>query len=181
VTSPRKKILLWCISLFAFLTCVSSFVSAQSKWQSLISTECGFTVAFPGKPHSEFRSLKVDSDVIDYRSYEYDSNKNYVLGVTCNAITAEGSQNPDALIDSARDAAIETLHATKGREMRLKVQGHMARLVELSGDGFTGYGELVVANGKYYQVLAIVQSRSYSIPAKKFVKSFKFLESPTAN
>jgi hypothetical protein len=166
------------ISLVAVVTLFASFANGQTKWQSLTSRECGFTVSFPGKPHSEFKSLKVDNGVMEYRSYEYDANKNYVLGVTCNPITGEGSQNPDALIDSARDAAIEKLHATKGREMRLKVQGHIARLVELSGDGFWGYGELVVANGNYYQVLAVVQSKAYRGRAKQFLKSFRLLEEP---
>jgi hypothetical protein len=128
-------------------------------------------VKFPAVPKEEFRSLKVDNGVIEYRSATFES-KTYILGVTCNAITDEANSNPDALLDTARQAAIDKLHATQGREMRLLVQGHPGRLVELSGDGFSGYGELVVANGKYYQVLAVVESSVYKSRAKLFLKSF---------
>jgi hypothetical protein len=164
-------------SVFTVLVlALTASASAQSKWQSLTSKECGFTAEFPGKPKSEFRSLHVEGGDIEYRSYEYDRNRHYVLGITCNRITDEGSKNPEALLDSVRDAAIEKLHATKGREMRLLVQGHPARLVELSADGFSGYGEMVVANGMYYQVLAMPESKKYAAIAKRFLSSFKLLK-----
>jgi hypothetical protein len=57
--------------------------------------------------------------------------------------------------------------------MRILLQGNSGRLIELSGEGFSGFGEFVVAKGKFYQVLAVVDSNAYRRRAKAFLKSFR--------
>jgi len=158
-------------SIFLFLT-FASHVSAQSKWQPFTSKECGFVVNFPGKPETEIGTVRAENKTIDYRSYSYDAGK-YTVGVTCNAVA--GDNSPDTLLDAARDSALQKLRAKKNKEMRVLVDNHPARLIEITGDSFVGYGELVIANGKYYQVLAIVNSQSDSGIAKRFLKSFRLL------
>jgi hypothetical protein len=149
-------------------------VLAQSSWKTYGSKECGYTAKFPGKPKEEFRSLKVDNGVLEYRGLTFEA-KGYVFGITCSEINVKGSSDPEALLDAVRESAIEKLHATKGREMRILLQGNPGRLVELSAEGFDGFGEFVVVKGKFYQVLAIVESAAYKDRAKAFLKSFKLM------
>src|SRR5207302_177784 len=127
---------------FAALPLISHPSLAQSTWKTYGSKECGYTAKFPGKPKEEFRSLKVDNGVVEYRGLTFEG-KGYVLGITCNEINVKGSADPEDLLDAVRQSAIEKLHATKGREMKILLQGNPARLVELSGDGFSGFGEFV--------------------------------------
>jgi hypothetical protein len=80
-------------------------VLAQSNWKTYASKECGYTAKFPGKPKEEFRSLKIDKGVLEYRGLTFEA-KGYVFGITCNEINVRGSADPEDLLDAVRQSAI---------------------------------------------------------------------------
>lgn len=178
----HKTFLLLCplaIALGFVSLAVPAFAQALT-WQPYSNTTDGFKALFPSDPEVSKNNVPVGGQNFELRSYEAQSGNTALYVGVCDYGAKGASANPDDILKSAKDGAVQHMsaHILTEKTMALGASHGVEFVAE--SDKFHFTSRMYMAGGVLYQTMVISPIGETFADSARFLDSFALLPRPQA-
>jgi hypothetical protein len=161
---------------------LASTLPAQTPpWKPFESSTDGFRADFPSDPEITKNSLPAAGDTFELRSYLVVAGSTALYIGVCDYGHKGASANPDALLASAKQGAVEHVHARILSERKIALDAARGVAYEAESDTLHFSVRMYTAGGELYQVMVSSPLNERFADAARFLDSFQFLTRPVAD
>jgi hypothetical protein len=150
-----------------------------AEWRTFTSKNGHFAILMPGTPKSDVDSVETLIGTVDLHSFTVETS-DFAYFVAYGDFPPAFVQNADtdAMLDGARDGALEDVRGTLVSERRISVQGFPGRelWIEATVSGQKGLAQarMILVGNRFYQVLvAGPKERFAESQAERFLNTFQ--------
>jgi len=149
---------------------------SRAEWTTLRSPEGGFAVEMPAVPELARHIVETVVGPLDFtvHSARLGSASYQIIWVEYPEGVIE---DPEAVLDAARDGAVARSGSRLVREERIEIEGHPGREIELDVQGrIVGLDRLFLVGNRLYQILLAGDAGDLnSEEATRFLASFRLI------
>ena len=152
--------------------------SGGGDWQTFEASDGGFVVSMPGKPVKNQESLATAVGPLESYSYIYAPSRGKTsFGVDYADYPREvvARNDPERVIDSARDALVTKVRGRLLRQGGIAVDGNPGRELDVAlTDGQFVRARIFLVGQRQFQVVAVTpDERTGAADATRFLDSFR--------
>jgi hypothetical protein len=148
-------------------------------WTTVTAEDASFRVEMPGKAEHARNGLSTPVGRAPIEMWmQQDGKRAFVAGYTEYPDSVRQHFDPDTLLDSARDGAVERVRGKLLRDEPRELGGVRGRRIEIAAEGGSVRvrGDFFVQGRRLYQVLATTTPKDADSPdVERFLGSFVFL------
>jgi hypothetical protein len=148
-------------------------------WTTVTPDDASFRVEMPGRAEHARRALGTPAGQAPIEMWvQQDGQRSFMAGYTEYPDSIRQRFEPDALLDSARDGAVERVRGKLLRDEVRELAGVTGRRLEIDAEGGSVrvIGDFFVQGRRLYQVFATVSPAEAASPdVERFLASFVLL------
>ena len=166
-----RRVLFPLISAIAWLSLASGLAAQAPQWKEFSNETDGFRALFPSPPEFTRSSVPIAGDIFELHSYDAQVGTAALYIGVCDYGAKGVAADPEELLASARQGAVEHMHAHLVSEKHIALDASTGTAFEAESDRLHFSVRMVLSGGALYQIMV---SAPLSEP---FAESTRFLDS----
>ena len=154
---------------------VTPLAAQQPGAPEFVARECGCAALFPATPEERRQTTDTQVGSIEFVFYILDQGTSaFMMGFNDYPAQAASQADPEAVLDGARDGAVQNVNGTLVHEEHIRLGPYPGRELRVSiPGGKILYSRVVFAAPRLYQVLAMADDGGpEEAGANSFIQSF---------
>jgi hypothetical protein len=170
---------LWLESPLSAQSSSAQTLSPQTApWQSFGNSADGFKALFPSEPEVTKNSVPVDGNTFELHSYVSQSGETALYIGVVDYGPRGAAAEPDALLNSAKNGAIEHMNAHILSEKKITLVENHGVSFEAESDKLHFSARMYMAGGVLYQVMVAAPLSEKFADTNRFLDSFQLTDRP---
>lgn len=148
-----------------------------STWDEFTSSEGAFSILLPGVPTEQTKTVNTAVGPIDAHFFLLErKDVAYMVGYSDYPDTVVQKNNPDAILEAARNGAVANVQGKLLSELMVSLNGYPGRELKIEPAGGKGTikAKIFMVGNRLYQVMVVTpREKAFSKNVRKCLDSFK--------
>ena len=149
---------------------------AQADRKLYKSSSDGFSASFPSEPNVQKQNISTDLGQFELRTYVAEDSSAALIVAVCDYGAAATGKNPELLIESAKNGAVNNLKAHIVSERSVTLDSHLGVAFEAENDTDHIAARIFMVGTFLYQAIVIGPIKDHYADTAQFLDSFHMLD-----